>query len=227
MKLTSVLLGRTVSVAVGIALMVAVSFWWMRSREAPVGQLPTPPTEVGVIELSARDIPISLQYAGRVVGFRVVEVRAQVGGILLKREYDGVAVKVGDVLFQIDPRPYEAALARQRTGGPGASDAHAGRREFRPHAVAYIERNQHAEGSRRCNCCARPGARRPSSSEGRSRYCQAQSGIHHRQVADCGTDQSHIAAGRCLDPGAADVADDDHAGGSCLCKLHYDRSRIA
>ena len=113
MKPTSVLLGRTVSVAVGIALMVAVSFWWMRSREAPVGQLPTPPTEVGVIELSARDIPIPLQYAGRVVGFRVVEVRAQVGGILLKREYnEGAAVKVGDVLFQIDPRPYEAALAR-------------------------------------------------------------------------------------------------------------------
>jgi membrane fusion protein (multidrug efflux system) len=113
MKPSSVLLGRTVSVAVGIALMVAVSFWWMRSREAPVGQLPTPPTEVGVIELSARDVPIPLQYAGRVVGFRVVEVRAQVGGILLKREYnEGAAVKVGDVLFQIDPRPYEAALAR-------------------------------------------------------------------------------------------------------------------
>jgi membrane fusion protein (multidrug efflux system) len=113
MKPTSVLLGRTASVAVGIALMVAASFWWMRSRETPIGQLPTPPTEVGVIELSARDIPIPLQYAGRVVGFRVVEVRAQVGGILLKREYnEGAAVKVGDVLFQIDPRPYEAALAR-------------------------------------------------------------------------------------------------------------------
>src|SRR3984893_8674047 len=113
MKSTSVLLRRTGAFAAGIALLAVISFWWMRSHEAPAGQLPTPPAEVGVIELLAHDIPISVQYAGRVAGFRVVEVRAQVGGILLGREYnEGATVKVGDVLFQIDPRPYEAALAR-------------------------------------------------------------------------------------------------------------------
>jgi membrane fusion protein (multidrug efflux system) len=110
---TSVRLRRTGTVITGIGFLAAVSFWWAQSRDAPVGPRPTPPAEVGVIELSARDIPLPLQYAGRVVGFRVVEVHAQVGGILLKREYnEGAAVKVGDVLFQIDPRPYEAALAR-------------------------------------------------------------------------------------------------------------------
>ena len=114
MKSTSVLLRRTGAFAAAVALLAAVSFWWARSHEAaPVGQLPIPPAEVGVIELSARDIPLSLQYAGRVVGFRVVEVRAQVGGILLKREYnEGATVQAGDVLFRIDPRPYEAAVAR-------------------------------------------------------------------------------------------------------------------
>jgi membrane fusion protein (multidrug efflux system) len=56
---------------------------------------------------------LPLQYAGRVSGFRVVEIRAQVGGILLKREYtDGSMVKQGEVLFRIDPRGYEATVAR-------------------------------------------------------------------------------------------------------------------
>ena len=98
----------------GAGLVVAAaSYWWTRPGPGPTGLPPTPSAEVGVVELTARDVPISLQYAGRVAGFRVVEVRAQVGGILLKREYnEGAAVQVGDVLFRIDPRPYEAALAR-------------------------------------------------------------------------------------------------------------------
>jgi membrane fusion protein (multidrug efflux system) len=105
---------RTGAVAAGIALLAAISFWWVQSRGAPVGQLSSPPPpEVGTIEVSDRDIPLPLQYAGRVVGFRVVEVHAQVSGTLLRRAYnEGAAVKVGDVLFQLDPRPYEAALAR-------------------------------------------------------------------------------------------------------------------
>jgi membrane fusion protein (multidrug efflux system) len=113
MKSTSAVLRRTGAVAAGIGLLIAASFWGTRSHQASGRQPPTPPEEVGVIELYARDIPIPLQYAGRVAGFRVAEVRAQVGGILLRREYnEGATVKVGDVLFQIDPRPYEAALAR-------------------------------------------------------------------------------------------------------------------
>lgn len=74
-----------------------------------------PPPEVGVVEVKVEDVALPVQYAGRVAGFRVVEVRAQIGGILLKREVpEGAAVAVGDVLFRIDPRPYEAALQRSQ-----------------------------------------------------------------------------------------------------------------
>lgn len=74
-----------------------------------------PPPEVGVIEVKVEDVALPVQYAGRVAGFRVVEVRAQIGGILLKREVpEGAAVAVGDVLFRIDPRPYEASLQRSQ-----------------------------------------------------------------------------------------------------------------
>lgn len=72
-----------------------------------------PPPEVGTVEVVIGDVALPVQYAGRVAGFRVVDVRAQIGGILLRREVpEGAAVAVGDVLFRIDPRPYEAALQR-------------------------------------------------------------------------------------------------------------------
>lgn len=72
-----------------------------------------PPAEVGVMKVQRADVPLPLTYAGRVAGFRNVEIRAQVGGIILKREFvEGAIVKQGDVLFRIDPRSYQATLDR-------------------------------------------------------------------------------------------------------------------
>ena len=74
---------------------------------------PPPPPEVGVMEMRRADVPLPLTYAGRVAGFRNVEVRAQVSGIIVKREFiEGAKVKQGDVLFRIDARSYQAALDR-------------------------------------------------------------------------------------------------------------------
>jgi membrane fusion protein, multidrug efflux system len=109
---------RLIGRFIALVLLVAAAggaYWWMRASggHAPARAGAPPPPEVGVVTVSQADIPLPLQYAGRVAGFRVVEVRAQVGGILLKREYqEGATVKAGDVLFRIDPRSYEAALAR-------------------------------------------------------------------------------------------------------------------
>ncbi|MBL8571410.1 MAG: efflux RND transporter periplasmic adaptor subunit [Phreatobacter sp.] len=107
--------GRVLAVAVVLAAGAAAGWWFAGGQPSPAAAQPAgaPPPEVTVVEVKAADTPLPLQYAGRVAGFRVVEVRAQVGGILLKREFtEGAAVKVGDVLFRIDPRPYEATLAR-------------------------------------------------------------------------------------------------------------------
>lgn len=72
-----------------------------------------PPPEVGIVTVKAADVALPLDFSGRVAGFRVVEIRAQVSGILLKREFqEGATVEPGQVLFRIDPRTYEAALAR-------------------------------------------------------------------------------------------------------------------
>lgn len=53
------------------------------------------------------------QYTGQTAGYREIQVRAQVGGILLKRDYqEGTMVEKGQSLFQIDPAPYQAELMR-------------------------------------------------------------------------------------------------------------------
>jgi membrane fusion protein (multidrug efflux system) len=60
-------------------------------------------------------VPVRLDLVGQVEGSKEVEVRARVSGILLKRLYaEGEVVAAGKPLFQIDPTPYEIALAQAR-----------------------------------------------------------------------------------------------------------------
>lgn len=93
---------------------VAAGYFFLAARPQQAAQKAAPPpAEVGVIKVHRADVPLPLTYAGRVAGFRNVEIRAQVGGIILKREFvEGSVVKRGDVLFRIDPRSYQAALDR-------------------------------------------------------------------------------------------------------------------
>lgn len=104
---------RIAAFAVIAAIIGAAAFWWTRPAPVPAAAAPPPPPEVGVATVTEGDVALPLQFAGRVAGFRVVEIRSQVSGVLLKREFnEGAPVAVGEVLFRIDPRTYEAALAR-------------------------------------------------------------------------------------------------------------------
>jgi membrane fusion protein (multidrug efflux system) len=72
-----------------------------------------PASEVTVVTAEPQSLPVSWEYVGQTVGSREVEVRARVTGILLSRNFkEGVRVKKGQSLFTIDPKPFEAALAR-------------------------------------------------------------------------------------------------------------------
>lgn len=78
---------------------------------APPG--PPPPPAVSIITVEPRDLPVTYEYVGQTAGFREVEVRARVTGILLKRHYrEGAPVKEGQSLFLIDPAPFQVALDR-------------------------------------------------------------------------------------------------------------------
>jgi membrane fusion protein (multidrug efflux system) len=72
-----------------------------------------PPAEVNVVTIEPKSLPVVFEYAGQTTGSRVVEVRARVPGILVKRNFtEGEAVKQGQSLYTIDPAPFEAAVAR-------------------------------------------------------------------------------------------------------------------
>ncbi|PAU54312.1 efflux transporter periplasmic adaptor subunit [Pseudomonas sp. PIC25] len=91
------------------ALMTATSAQAADAQPAP------PPPEVVVETAKSEAMPLVLEYSGRTAGYREVEVRAQVSGILQERTYqEGSRVQKGQVLFRIDPRTYEAALARAK-----------------------------------------------------------------------------------------------------------------
>jgi membrane fusion protein (multidrug efflux system) len=69
------------------------------------------PPEVGVITLATQPVTLTKELPGRTSAFRVAEVRARVNGIVQKRLFtEGADVKAGQVLFRIDPGPYQAAL---------------------------------------------------------------------------------------------------------------------
>jgi len=72
---------------------------------------PPAPPDVQVMTLAATNIPIFEEWIGTLDGFVNAQIRAQVTGYLLSQDYaEGSQVKKGDVLFEIDPRPFQAAL---------------------------------------------------------------------------------------------------------------------
>lgn len=73
------------------------------------------PPQVSAVTVHTAAVPISYEYPGRVAGYKETEVRARVGGILLKRNFDeGARVTQNQLLFEIDPSIYEAAYASQQ-----------------------------------------------------------------------------------------------------------------
>src|SRR5712664_2219903 len=74
---------------------------------APPGASP----DVEVVQVEQKDVPIYGEWIGTLDGFTNADVRAQVAGYLLRQGYqEGAFVKKGQLLFEIDPRPFQAAL---------------------------------------------------------------------------------------------------------------------
>lgn len=79
-------------------------------RKAPAS-FERPPAPVSVAQAVARDVPIYLDAIGKIAAREVVSVQPQVSGRITQIHFvDGADVKVGQVLFTIDPRPYRAQL---------------------------------------------------------------------------------------------------------------------
>jgi membrane fusion protein (multidrug efflux system) len=69
------------------------------------------PVEVTAMTVEPRDTPVSFEYVGQTQSSHQVEIRARVNGFLDKRVYtEGAMVTAGDVMFQQDPKPFQAQL---------------------------------------------------------------------------------------------------------------------
>jgi RND family efflux transporter MFP subunit len=83
------------------------------SRKAPQAGPSAP--EVLVTTVQPRDVPRVLERVATLDGFINANINAQVQGYIVSRDYqEGSVVKKGDPLFQIDPRPFQAALAQAK-----------------------------------------------------------------------------------------------------------------
>ena len=82
------------------------------SEPAPQAQAAPGLPEVGVYQIQSQSLALVTELPGRTTDFRQAEIRPQVSGILQKRHFtEGQQVSAGELLYQIDPAPYQAALA--------------------------------------------------------------------------------------------------------------------
>jgi len=95
------------------SLLIAVSFSTGCSRKAV--QTAASPPEVQVTTVEPHDVPRVLERVATLDGFINANINAQVQGYIVSRDYqEGSVVKKGDLLFEIDPRPFAAALAQAK-----------------------------------------------------------------------------------------------------------------
>jgi membrane fusion protein (multidrug efflux system) len=105
---TRMLRARTTAVAAGIVLVTLSACNQKQQAAAPV---PAPPPEVSIVTVREQPIPYVRDLPGRVAPMRIAEVRSRVSGLVVKRTFEqGSLVKEGDVLYKIDPAPFEVEL---------------------------------------------------------------------------------------------------------------------
>jgi membrane fusion protein, multidrug efflux system len=109
MKINSVLKMKPMAWASGSLLAGTLAVVVAHSGAKPTVQAPRPVVEVAQVE--QRDVPVYGEWIGTLTGQVNADIKAQVTGYLLTRDYkEGSYVRKGQLLFQIDPRPFQAAL---------------------------------------------------------------------------------------------------------------------
>lgn len=89
----------------GLCAFVLAACGGEQEQQAP------PPPEVGVVVAQPVTVPLRRELVGRLAAYRSADVRARVPGVLQARRYrEGSDVEAGEVLFTIDPAPYQAEL---------------------------------------------------------------------------------------------------------------------
>lgn len=106
------------------ALVISAAFLsaCQQEEQKAQGQPAPPPSEVAIVTTKTEELPITNELPGRIAATRTAEVRPRVSGIVVARVFEqGTTVQQGDVLYRIDPAPFqvqvdsaEATLARAK-----------------------------------------------------------------------------------------------------------------
>ncbi|MCX7965065.1 MAG: efflux RND transporter periplasmic adaptor subunit [Syntrophorhabdaceae bacterium] len=105
----------------GIFALILLAFMYAGCSRSPMAFQGGPP-EVAIIKVTPEQIVLTTELPGRVSAYRIAEVRPQVSGIIQKRLFtEGSNVKAGDVLYQIDPAPFQAAYDNAKSALDRAS----------------------------------------------------------------------------------------------------------
>ncbi|WP_213804273.1 efflux RND transporter periplasmic adaptor subunit [Granulicella sp. dw_53] len=107
----TIALDRVIGVCVTGVLLVAtgVLSGCGKKNAAPAG--PPPAMPVTVVEVKPSDVPLTGEWVGTLDGYVNAQIQPQASGYLVKQDYrEGDQVSKGQVLFEIDPRPFQAAL---------------------------------------------------------------------------------------------------------------------
>lgn len=94
------------------SLLAAASLLLMAGCKSKSAQpMQMPPMEVAVTAATERDVPLYGEWVGNLDGYTNAQIQPQVAGYLVRQDYhEGQQVHKGEVLFEIDPRPFQAAL---------------------------------------------------------------------------------------------------------------------
>ena len=121
-----------------------------RPKHAP-GAQPGASPDVQVVQVEQKDVPIYGEWIGTLDGFTNADVRAQVTGYIMKQGYqEGAFVRKGQLLFEIDPRPFQAALDQaqgqlaQATAALANAEAVQGRTELDVNRYTPLAKEQAA-----------------------------------------------------------------------------------
>jgi membrane fusion protein (multidrug efflux system) len=94
-----------------VAIVLILGALIVTGRSSKPAQLAPRPLDVEVVQVEQRDVPIYTEWIGTTDGMVNADIKAQVTGYLLRQDYkEGSFVKKGQLLFEIDPRPFQAAL---------------------------------------------------------------------------------------------------------------------
>ena len=111
-RLQNVLLRHKLLVSAVAGITVAViGVFILAGRSSKPAQAAPRPLDVEVVRVEQKDVPVYSEWIGTTEGMVNADIKAQVAGYLLRQNYqEGSFVKKGQLLFEIDPRPFQAIL---------------------------------------------------------------------------------------------------------------------